>query len=117
MAFENVSKFEKILADNAEIQGKINELAAAFKGDSGDDKALFEATIGMVAAEAGLPFSYEEALGVTPDAELSDDELDMIAGGSGVCYIIGGSTKPETGCVDTEAIGYACAYVGVTAGH
>ena len=118
MANEKLAKLEELLRSDDAIQAKIQELTTSFEGDLKDDKALFEATIGKVAEELGLPVSYEEATEfAAPERALDDTELDAVAGGSGFCYVVGGSDDVEMGCQDAEAIGYMCAYVGVTAGH
>ena len=111
MANENVGKFEELLKGSEELQAKLKELAAEFEGDKTDAKAIFNATIGKLAEEAGLPFTFDEgAAYVGEDRNLSDEELDAVAGGGdswGVCYIVGISNGP-----DFE--GHLCAYLGAT---
>ena len=113
MANENVSKFEELLRGSEEIQAKLQELAQAFEGEKDDAKAFFDATIGKLAEEHGLPFTFEEgAAYAAADRNLSDDELDAVAGGS-VCYFVCASPKVENDdCIHHK--GSSCAYVGVT---
>ena len=110
MAQENLAKLEEMLKADKDLQAKVNDLASAFEGDRADDKALFEATIGVMAAEAGLPVTHEEAVGAVPEKELSDEELDAVAGG-GVCYFVGASPSVDSECYNNR--GSSCAYVGV----
>ncbi len=115
MANENVSKFEEMLRGSEELQAKLQELAAAYEGDKADEQAVFDATIGKLAAEAGLPISFEDARSFALEGrELSDTELDAVAGGYGVCYMIGGSNEVEAECQNNAYIGHACSYVGVS---
>ena len=113
MAQENVRKFEELLRTDEGLQAELRAAAEAFDGDPDDAKAVFDATLGKVAGGVGLAFSYEEGLAALASArELSDAELDGIAGGTGFCIIIGGNDRPEAKC-DYSA-GYACAFIGVT---
>ena len=111
----NVTKFEEMLKSDEALQAKLQELTEAYAGDKADEQAIFEATVGKLAAEAGLPFTLEEAREVVfSGRELGDDELEAVAGGSGVCYMIGGSNEAEAKCHNDAYIGHACAYVGVS---
>ena len=113
MAAENVAKFEELLRSDEALKTKLDALAAAFEGDASDEKALFEAVIAPLAAEAGLPFTFEEGKDGYADRELDDAELEAVAGGDGFCFLLGGSTGVEAECREP---GYACAFLGVGAG-
>ena len=114
MASENANKFEELLRADEALQAKLSEAAATFEGDKADEQAVFDATVGKLAAEAGLPFTLEEAREVAMSGhELSDEELESVAGGYGVCYLIGGSDEAEADCHGGN-LGHACAYVGVS---
>jgi len=65
MSKENLARFMSKVADSEELQAKI--------GEEIDAEALI-----ALGAECGCEFSAEE---LTEAAELSDDELDSIAGG------------------------------------
>ena len=112
MANANVERFEELLRTDEALRAKLDEATAAYAGDPADEKALFEAVIAPLAAELGLPFSFEEGR-ESYAAELSDAELETVAGGDGFCYLIGGSDEPNGEC---RAPGYVCAYVGISAG-
>ena len=113
MANENVRAFEEMMRTDAELQARLQEAAGAFEGDKADERALFDATIGKVAAEAGMPFSLDEALEeLASGCPLSDDELDAVAGGTGYCIFLGGTDEIEAVC--NTYTGQACVYVGYT---
>ena len=113
MASENVTRFEELLKNDEALQAKLQELAAAFEGDATDEQAIFDATIGKLAEEAGLPFTLEEGReAASAGHELGDAELEAVAGGGGFCYVIGGSSEPEATCGRADF--HACAYVGIT---
>ena len=115
MAHENVSKFEEMLRGSEELQSKLQELVSSYEGDKADEQAVFDATIGQLAAGVGLPISFEDACDFAlANRELSDAELDAVAGGYGVCYMIGGSNEVEAECQNNAYIGHACSYVGVS---
>lgn len=112
MANENVSKFQELLKGSEEVQAKLQDLAKAYDGDKNDEQALFDATIGELAAGAGLPFTFEEARSVVlATRDLSVTELEAVAGGS-ACYFIGAAPGVDSECTNNR--GSACAYVGVT---
>lgn len=116
MANENIARFEELLRSSEDMQAKLRAAADAYAGDKADAQALFEATIGKLAEEAGLPFSYDEGRAFAMDGvELDETELDAVAGG-GFCYGPGGNGGPGNGdCLgknDWESGMGACAYVG-----
>ena len=117
----NVEKFEELLRTDEVLQAKVKELAGSYEGDREDEKAFFEAVFAPLAEEAGLPFTFEDGIEFAEAGkELDDTELDSVAGGKAVCWVIGGSTEPEvSGCSssDESTGGNACAYVGVTWGN
>lgn len=113
MSSENLTTFEEMLREDGELQAKLQEAVNAYDGDRSDERAFFDATIGKLATEANLPFSFEEATEfLASSRELSDEEMDAVAGGGGFCYVIGGSNDVEAECGMSE--GHACAYVGVS---
>lgn len=112
MSRENARTFEAMLREDEALQAKLQELAASYAGDADDEQAVFEATVGNLAAELGLPFSLAEGREAAAARELGDTELEAVAGGKGFCFFIGGSNDVGAGCGENE--GHACAYVGVT---
>ena len=76
-----------------------------------DEREVFGAVIAPPAAEAGLPFSYEEGKAyVTEGIELSDETLDAVARGG--CFIFGYDEDIDA-CID-ESLGMtACSFIGV----
>ncbi len=113
MAFENVEKFEDLLRGSEELQAKMRAAADAYEGDKADEQAIFEAVIAPLAEEAGLPFSLEEGREfVISSRELTDDELDAVAGGKGGCYVIGGGKEADA-CTDDILGAGACYAMGV----
>lgn len=120
MAAENVSRFEKLLREDEALKAKMEAALKAFEGDKSDEKAVFDATVAPLAAEAGLPYTFEEAIASTQARELDDGELEAVAGGSW-CIIIGGGQDNDSNTVDTEngvgVTGFGtCKYVGIGIG-
>lgn len=117
MAAENVAKFAEMLKTDETLMAKLSDAVAAYMdkhpGDTENEQAVFDAVVAPMAAEAGLPITYDEAKSVLADDEdhqLDLDELDAAAGGSGGCLSIGFSTKPQAECGKG---GFACAYIGI----
>ena len=120
MAKENVGKFYDKLAQDAALAEKLNALDKDFaekNGASSDDAAMrekaAEAIIIPLAQEVGLPFTLEELKEYEQEQlkemNLSEDELDQVAGGR---------TEPR-GRHGDDKKGYssaACAIVGVGIG-
>ena len=118
MAKENVGKFYDKLAQDAALAEKLNALDKDFaekNGASSDDAAMrekaVEAIIIPLAKEVGLPFTLEELKKYEQEQlkemNLSEDELDQVAGGHP------GHHGPSGGGSDDSNGINACAYLGV----
>lgn len=84
----NLEKFEELLRSDEALQAKLRDATEAFEGDKSDERAFFDTVVAPLAAEVGLPFTYDDAKELAREgAELSDDALDAVAGG--VCFILG----------------------------
>lgn len=84
---DKVKQLQETLDNNDELRWRLNESVAAFNGDKSDNRAVFEAIIAPIAWEAGIALTYDEVIAVAKDgAELTDDELDAVAGGVGSVY-------------------------------
>ena len=118
MSIENARKFNELLKDE-EFQARLVKILDAYEGDRTDIRAFFEAGVAKLAAEEGIPFTYDEAVELAQDTsgdEVSDADLDAIAGGDtgGVCLGLGFSSDVNARCGSTG--GYACAFIGVGGG-
>ena len=116
MAKENVGKFYEKLAQDAALAEKLNALDKDFaekNGASADDAAMrekaVEAVIVPLAKEVGLPFTLEELKEYEQEQlkemNLSEDELDQVAGGGRR------PSRPPGDGIN------ACAYLGVGFGR
>ena len=119
MAKENVGKFYEKLAQDAALAEKLNALDKDFAEKnvtSSNDAAMrekaAEAIVLPLAEEVGLPFTLEELKEYEQEQlkemNLSDDELDQVAGGSG--------GKRSKSLEPTGGLN-ACAFVGVGFGQ
>ena len=91
----NIKKFEELLRSDEALQAKLLAATEAFEGDKRDERALFDAVIAPLAAEAGLPFTYDEAREfVTEEFDLNENELAAVAGGTQNSL-----GKPEVDCL------------------
>lgn len=111
----NIDKFEELLRSNEGLQSKLRAATEAYAGGMSDERAFFDAIVAPIAAEAALPFTYDELVAAKDNLEIDDEELDAVAGGTGYCIFIGGSDDVESGCNEIE--GHACAYIGVGVPH
>ena len=118
MAKENVAKFYEKLAQDAALAEKLNALDKDFaekNGASSDDAAMREkaaaAIVIPLAEEIGLPFTIEELKEYEEEQlkemNLSEDELDQVAGGHP------GRHGQNGGGLDASNGLNACAYLGV----
>ncbi len=91
MAKENVKKFMDKLAEDKNLQKRIEKAQADYKGDLTDREKSIPATVLPIAKEIGLEFTvaelkeYESENGYLGDGknELFEDELGNVAGGVG----------------------------------
>ncbi len=115
MAKENVGKFYEKLAQDAALAEKLNALDKDFaekNEGSADDAAMREkAVVAIVlplAKEVGLPFTLEELKEYEQEQlkemNLSEDELDQVAGGRKTKFM--GSSRKKDGSA-------YCAFLGV----
>lgn len=111
----NVERFEELLRSDEALQEKMRSATEAYEGDKADECAVFEAVVVPLAAEVGLPFTFEEAKGFVAESEQLDlDDLDEVAGGVSFCIGVGGGDNPGAdACEHTAAGANACGYVGV----
>lgn len=103
MSKENVRQFYQMVAKDEELKNKIVALFKPYEGQDLDQETrtkLVETLLIPVAAERGLPFTVGDVLELERDArdsqqseELSNEELDAVAGGLGVgllfCFGVG----------------------------
>ena len=120
MAKSDLVKFRELLNTDTAFQDKLRKAAESYTGEP-DDKAVFDNLLIPLAGEYGLSASYEEfveylgAFMGDGGSELSEDELAMVAGGKGICFVIGGSDGPEAdGHASINGVeGHACYYAGI----
>ena len=99
MARENIAIFLQRVAKDAALQEQIKALA-------GQDAAQAEAAVMKLAAEQGLPFTAEElqafaaeeARAATERGDLSDSELEQVAGGGVGKIVLISLTTGLLGC-------------------
>ena len=118
----NAERFRELLASDEALQERLRAAVAAYEGDR-DEAAAFAALVAPLAAVAGLPFTFEEAMAVAEeDREVSLDDADAVAGGEDVpsygmniCLVIGIGDETD-GYVCTNGIegcgGGICNYIG-----
>ena len=83
--YKDVAKFRQLLETNPALRDKVRRAVVDFNGDKDNDRAVYEAIIAPIAANHGFDLTYEETFGTkTSTRELSDDELELIAGGTGI---------------------------------
>ena len=84
---KNVEKFQQMLSADEDLRNKIQAAADAYNGSKADDRAVFENIILPVARSVGVEFTYEEVREAVVDGrDLTDDELELVAGGVGTMY-------------------------------
>ncbi len=129
MAKADIIKFRELLLSDADFQEKLRKAGEAYTGEK-DEKSVFDNVLVPVAREYGLSATYEEVKNYTAsfsgeaDGELSEDELEQVAGGKGdgaiLCGIVGlgiGHTKLEKGTAGCFVLGVGagiCVCEGIT---
>ncbi|MBO7673439.1 MAG: hypothetical protein J6S63_00360 [Atopobiaceae bacterium] len=84
---ENAEKFQQLLSTNAELRERVQAEVEAFEGNKSDDRAVFDVAIAPVARSVGIELTYDEMRDAVLDGrELTDDELELVAGGVGFLY-------------------------------
>jgi predicted ribosomally synthesized peptide with nif11-like leader len=104
MSQENVKAFYEVVKKDQGLQGKIAQVAQTSPKE-------VEATVIKLAGEKGYQFTLDEvktfaknlAATMPTNGELSDSELEAVAGGKG------GHTKVEWGVCSACAAGIGCA--------
>ncbi len=121
----NVKLFlEKIYSDDA-LRARIKDETNAYTGEK-TDEAVWDSIMAPIAKETGYDITLEDYKAyvneIKASEELSEDEMQAVAGGISACFFVGFGSKPETGngCrrpMEEEEDGLgACAYVGVGLG-
>lgn len=115
---KDIKGFVEMIKNETAIQAKIKKAAEEFTGEK-TDEAVWTDIMKPIADEAGFDVTFDDYKAYMDEAnasgELSEDEMQAIAGGCGLCIVIGGSSKPEA--VITKGDGLAaCCYLGIGMG-
>ena len=118
------------MRDDKALRARLEEATSSFTGDKADARAVFDAVVAPLAADAGMPFTYDEATAAADDVkEIDEADLEAFAGGGvefsgglgiGVCKEagggVGGSYSPDTDfqTVGNDKMKYVC--IGIGAG-
>jgi predicted ribosomally synthesized peptide with nif11-like leader len=111
MSIENVKQFYQVLATDEELKANLTELMKPYQGlemNEGNRIELAEKILLPIAAEKGMAFTVEdlhqyerEVSQKNQTGELSDEEMEAVAGGLGIafalCIIIGFGAGVHTG--------------------
>ena len=120
MSKENVRLFNEKVGTDKALQGKLHSLNERHKGEELSDEQMmriYEEDVLPLACECGCDFSmetlkeYARDLNQSSPREMTDDELEAVAGGATcVCVVGGGGKSGEAGspCV--------CVAIGLGAG-
>ena len=116
MAKEDIKKFRNLLISDSAFQEKLLKASESYTGAQ-DEKSVFNNLLLPLAKEQGFSATYEEfkeyigAFAGDSESELSEDELELVAGGKnsgiGLCVFVGGGDLFGSGT------GYACQAVGL----
>ena len=112
---KDVKAFVEMIKTDKAVQEQLKAVAEAYNG-AATDEAVWDEVMKPIANEKGFDITLDDYKAyvdnLAKENELSDSELEDIAGGFTFCLIVGGSggkvaqAKPEGG------VG-ACYYVGV----
>ena len=109
MSVENVKKFYEAVSQDKELQQKLIELSKKYQGqqmDEAKEMAIMEQDALPLAKQLGYDFTMDDlkAYGekkrqADTDRELSEEEMEAVAGGTGIfCLSIGYNTDFD--CID-----------------
>ena len=94
MAQGNIERFVAMLKADEGLRARL-EAAVREHGDDADARRAFDATVGAISAEVGLPVTYNDALAAYEEGqsgtELSDDMLEAVVGGVGFYQAVVGA--------------------------
>jgi len=120
---EGLRKFEELMKTDKDFQEKLKASMERYTGEE-TEQAVFEGVLVPLAKEYGITASFEEFQAYMnqiagEDRELSEEEVDQVAGGknggfgSSVCMGIGAGLGGGSG---SEGCG-GCALIGGGMGH
>lgn len=120
----DLKKFEELMRTDPAFQEKLRVAVEKYDGDKTSPEAIFNGVLVPLGKEYGLSATYEEfqeyMKSLTKLGELSDDELEQVAGGKGggvgggFCLGIGAGLGGGGGSDDrSPANGFGCALLGV----
>lgn len=102
MAIEQVKAFLAKAKEDSALAQKLKDAQAAYTGDKSDKDAAIAAIFIPVAAQAGFNFTVDDfkAAFDKGEGEVSEDELDAVAGGAwyDILYDIVTSVHKEVHC-------------------
>ena len=103
MSVENAKKFYEALSQDESLKQKFVELSQKYQGQPMDEanmKLITEEKVLPLAAQMGYSFSMDDLKAYGEDmqqakmnCELSDEELQAVAGGFIACFIIGAGNQ------------------------
>ena len=120
MMNNSVKLFLGKIHSDEELYARVMEESKAYTGEK-TDEAVWDSIMAPIAKETGYDITLEDYKAyvneIKASEELSEDEMQAVAGGLSFCFIVGFGSNPETGngCrkpMEEEGLG-ACAYVGV----
>ena len=102
MPVEQAKAFVAKVKEDPELAQKLKDAQAAYTGDKSDKDAAFATIVLPVAAAAGFNFTVEDfkAAFDKGEGEVSEDELDAVAGGAWyeILYGLVTSVQKEVYC-------------------
>ena len=103
---------------DADIYTKLTEASKSYDGEK-TDEAIWENVYGPLAKDLGYDVTFDDFMkyvkGVEESRELSLDELENVAGGGSICWILGFGSVTGLGYDDDGdgGMGIACYYIGI----
>ena len=87
MSVEQVKAFFNKIKEDSALAQELKDAHEDYKGNKSDKTAIFAAVVIPVASSAGFHFTLDDfnALVDNAEGEISEDELDAVAGGTLYC--------------------------------